>query len=309
MGWTVDDDDAYFRDRGDAPSRRLSADPAGGLADYPDVAAHQIDLWRVPARLFNATSWGQWVTDSVTPEPGRLAEFDSASGRLGINRAYLRRLEAGLKNEPEGYPGRPRALAAQRWRRVLRIAAAAAFHEAIHSLGPADRRQFILEREQTQAAPGGRNFEEGLTQLATLLFLDDYMDGMGLARAPTGTPQAPIASYEGQTAYVLAIAEALAPDAETDVRGVVATLVGDGSSVAALRRLIQRSLARSHGIVDPGYSRRVADYLITPLAKIEAGTPEDVVRKLATRAVAGANLAVMLDEAPLVHHGGPHGLT
>ena len=305
MPWDIEAESAYLSSRGIPRRWQMTTTPPGD-APAGRVAQTQMDFFRVPARIFRATSWGQWLRDADShTESGR---FEPAWGVLRLD--HWDAMEASLTGARH-----PRALDA--W--------ATAFHEGIHSLGE-DRELLLKERVvDSQDQPALTRFIEGLTALASSVFLPDYLQGMGvgfLADELQAESQLPHSmrsylAYGAETAYVEVMLTSIANDLGREPRDLIAELVRGGSSpTVAFRHLVAQWLGPTLGTRDAvDIARR---QLLDPLNDLEPTKfwiKDPVRRRL--RAVEGERMAtVAVDQARLARtpatilgDGGAPGLT
>ncbi len=151
---------------------------------YPAIAAHEIDLIQAAASMFGSTSWVASIGEVEQPPWGGLGgNFRLSSGALKLNQSHLQMLDDALA-------GRLQVLSPDEAHQV-RGAVHALLHELIHSMGPADRRQVIANMQSDFHPQNGSKrwrlmVSEGLTELATSIFADEYIKRIGLDKLTPG---------------------------------------------------------------------------------------------------------------------------
>ncbi len=119
---------------------------------------------------------------------------------------------------------------------TYREALATVLHEHIHALGPDD--SFAMHDAMNRALHGGRVIDEGLTELATSVFMVDFLRALGIAGLHEDFQQERSeGNYPAETAFVREIVGYLAERYTEDPRAILKQLVTVGSEHGPLQRM------------------------------------------------------------------------
>ncbi len=142
---------------------------------------------------------------------------------------------------------------------AYREALATVLHEHIHALGPDE--PFAMHAAMNRAIHGGRVLDEGLTELATSVFMVDFLRTLGIAQLHGQfQTERTAGNYPAEVAFASEIVGYLAERYGEDPRAILRQLVTVGSEHGPLRRMAYLA-AYGRGL-DTGAARDVAAGII-----------------------------------------------
>ena len=122
---------------------------------------------------------------------------------------------------------------------AIKSAVAALLHENIHALGTDSREH--MEREFQAVFPGSTYFSEGITELATRMFLDTYLNESGLATLNPEFLNTPYAreKYVAELVTLSTLIRDAAAKSHHSEQEVVQSIVSAGGGLDSLVRLVK----------------------------------------------------------------------
>jgi hypothetical protein len=180
--WTMDDEAKLEHG---SIARSLTGESSWLAEQYPALAAVVIPMIREACALTGGTSWytalGEIPNKSflrrILSDAERHGDTERVAGKIRLRADHLRALD-------DAFAGRFRA-PSRRQRKQVSLAAWAALHEILHTLGHPDRGVYLIEfLEDVKYAEQNPEIErvicEGGTQLATAILLPDWVSRVGL---------------------------------------------------------------------------------------------------------------------------------
>ncbi len=256
MAWTIDDENAFFRDRGVATSMDMDLTGARDhFARYPALAARQASLVRATAQIMGATSWVQ-VFDVMEDNPYAKAWFDISTGVIAVEERVVSWLEEALQAAGTTGPWMRRDV------EDIKQSLGALFHEMTHGGGPQDRETYVKERIATNEDERAQLLLEGGTELFVQTSINEFLTRTGMTEVIPGILDAEYHNhYPSEVAFVHELLRGMALTGETTEAALLTVWAHRGFSAAGLTDLVAATAADPQRVTSQTRDAAVAEIL------------------------------------------------